>query len=103
MRRTPQPRMFRLRNLRLPTGTALAVTVAVAGLAAVPAYGADAGAGRLEVHPASAAPGAEVTVGTSACDAEGTATGDASAVGADALTLVPGTPPGNVTGRFRVP
>ncbi|MEW2395842.1 hypothetical protein [Streptomyces sp. NPDC046862] len=89
---------------RRPTGVALAVVAA--GFAAVPAYGAGTaatGAERLEVNPDSVVPGAEVTVGTVACGADGTAQGDASSVGAGTFTLVPGTPPGNATGRFTVP
>ncbi|MPY64046.1 hypothetical protein FNH08_44890 [Streptomyces spongiae] len=89
---------------RLPAGIALAV--AAAALAAAPAYGTETpatGTGRLKVHPGSAVPGAEVTVSTVACDADGTAEGDASSVGAGTFTLAPGTPPRNATGRFRVP
>lgn len=104
MRHTPWLRAFRPCPARLPAGTAVAVVAAA--LAAVPAYGAETagtGAGRLEVHPASVVPGAEVTVSTVACGADGTAAGDASSVGSGAFTLAPGTPPGNATGRFRVP
>jgi hypothetical protein len=93
-----------MRASRLPAGAALAVVTA--GLATAPAYGADTapmGTERLETHPASVTPGAEVSVGTAACGADGTATGDASAVGAGPFDLSPGTPPGHVTGGFRVP
>ncbi|CAM5677424.1 hypothetical protein SPURM210S_01674 [Streptomyces purpurascens] len=65
------------RTARPLTGTALAV--AAAALAAAPAYGA---AGGLEVSPSSVVPGGQVTVRTAACGDGGTATGDASAVGA---------------------
>ncbi|MBA2806007.1 hypothetical protein E0500_000625 [Streptomyces sp. KM273126] len=99
---------LRRRASRLPAGTALAVVAVglTVGLAVGPAYGAemaDTRGGRLEVNPTSVAPGAEVTVGTVACGADGAAAGDASSVGAGAFTLAPGTPPGNTTGRFRVP
>jgi hypothetical protein len=102
------------RTARPLTGTALAVTaagLAGAGFAAGPAYGTESGAGRLaesgverlEARPSEVVPGAEVTVGTAACGADGTATGDAGSVGAGTFTLAPGTPPGETTGRFRVP
>lgn len=117
MRHTHGPRVFRrcaahlraacLRASRLPAGVALTVAVVAvvaAGVAAVPAHSAGTtGAGRLEVTPGSAVPGAEVTVGTVACGADGTAQGDASSVGAGTFALAPGAPPGNATGRFSVP
>ncbi|MGW7263678.1 hypothetical protein [Streptomyces sp. NPDC054842] len=88
-----------MRTARLLTGTALAV--AAAGLAAAPAYGGDTGT--LDVRPATVVPGADVTVGTAACGADGTATGDASAVGAGTFALAPGARGGDTAGRFRVP
>ncbi|MFD2683840.1 hypothetical protein ACFS5L_03010 [Streptomyces phyllanthi] len=110
--RTSQARTSRARTPRLPATAALAVVAA--GLATAPAYGANTapaygadtaatGTERLEAHPASVIPGAEVSVGTAACGADGMATGDASAVGAGRFALAPGTPPGHVTGGFRVP
>ncbi|MEW2167995.1 hypothetical protein AB0912_34130 [Streptomyces sp. NPDC007084] len=89
------------RTARLLTGTAL--TVAAAGLAAAPVYGQDAGS--LEVFPSSVVPGAEVTVNTSACPADGTATGDAGALGAGTFTLAASAPEeeDEAIGRFRVP
>ncbi|MER6091087.1 hypothetical protein [Streptomyces bluensis] len=110
MRHTPRPVAS-----RLSAGAALAVVTAglttglTVGLTVGSAYGAetaereDTRAGRLEVYPTNVVPGAEVTVGTVACGADGTAEGDASSVGAEAFALAPGTPPGNTTGRFRVP
>ncbi|MFC9680045.1 hypothetical protein [Streptomyces sp. NPDC056948] len=86
------------RTARPLTGTALAV--AAAALAAAPAYGA---AGGLEVSPSSVVPGGQVTVRTAACGDGGTATGDASAVGAGSLSLAPGPDDQDTTGRFRVP
>ncbi|UUU34064.1 hypothetical protein JIX56_31835 [Streptomyces sp. CA-210063] len=84
-----------MRRIARPlTGTALAV--AVAALAAAPAYG-DEGTGRLELSPAGVVPGDEVTVRTAACGAAGTATGDAGAVGAGLFPLAPDG------GRFEVP
>jgi hypothetical protein len=88
-----------MRTARLLTGTALAV--AAAGLAAAPAYGGDTGA--LEVFPSTVTPGADVTVNTAACGAEGTATGDASAVGAGIFTLAPSSHEQDAIGQFRVP
>ncbi|MEU1180541.1 hypothetical protein ABZ464_23330 [Streptomyces sp. NPDC005820] len=89
------------RTTRLLTGTALAV--AVAGGIAVPAYGARDVAADLKIHPVGVVPGDPVTVDTSACGADGTAAGDAGAVGAGRFTLVPGARPGEATGGFRVP
>ncbi|MEW2614080.1 hypothetical protein AB0937_28580 [Streptomyces sp. NPDC047880] len=80
--------------------TATALTVAAAALAAAPAYGTSGGG--LEVSPASAVPGGGVTVRTAACDG-GSVTGDASAVGAGSLSLVPDPHGQDATGRFRVP
>ncbi|WP_329547721.1 MULTISPECIES: hypothetical protein [unclassified Streptomyces] len=87
------------RTARLVTGTALAV--AAAGLASAPAYGGDAGS--LEVYPSTVVPGGDVTVNTSACGADGTAAGDASAVGAGSFTLAPSAHEQDVIGQFRVP
>ncbi|GGK44596.1 hypothetical protein [Streptomyces flaveus] len=92
-----------MRTGRLLTGTALAL--AAAGLPVAPAYayafGEDTGA--LEVYPSTVAPGAEVTVNTAKCGADGAMKGDASAVGAGAFTLTPSTHERNAVGRFRVP
>ncbi|MET8976019.1 hypothetical protein ABZX85_10405 [Streptomyces sp. NPDC004539] len=87
------------RTVRLLTGTALAV--AAASGAAAPAYGGDGGS--LEVYPSTAAPGAQVTVNTTACGDGGTAAGDASAVGAGRFTLAPSTHEGDAIGQFKVP
>jgi hypothetical protein len=87
------------RTARLLNGTALAVTVA--GGVAVPAYGA--GAGSLEVRPATAVPGDDVTVSTAACGHGGSAAGDASAVGAGRFTLASDTHDGDAIGTFQVP
>ncbi|WP_037675812.1 hypothetical protein [Streptomyces griseus] len=88
------------RTVRLLTGTALAV--AAAGAAAAPAHGGDTG-GRLEVFPATVVPGGDVTVTSTSCGDSGTATGDASAVGAGHFTLAPTAHEGEATGHFRVP
>ncbi|MGW0843241.1 hypothetical protein ACWD26_24450 [Streptomyces sp. NPDC002787] len=82
--------------------TATALAVAVAALAAAPAYGGE-GAGRVELSPADVVPGDEVTVRTEACGADGTATGDASAVGAGSFPLAPGAGQRRLDGRFEVP
>ena len=83
---------------RLLTGSALVVA---AGLVCVPAYAGDSDG--LEVFPSSAVPGGQVTVNTTTCGDEGTAEGDASAVGADSFTLAPSTHEGDAIGQFRVP
>ncbi|MFJ5259602.1 hypothetical protein ACIQAC_03860 [Streptomyces sp. NPDC088387] len=62
----------------------------------------EAAAGALEVSPATVAPGEHVTVKTAACGVDGTAEGDASAVGAGQFTLAPGGE-GGASGRFEVP
>ncbi len=87
------------RTARLLTGTALAV--ATAGLVAAPAYGGDTRS--LEVFPSTVVPGSEVTVNTAACGADGSAAGDATAVGGGTFTLAPSTHEQDVIGRFRVP
>ncbi|MFC9846503.1 hypothetical protein ACFWFF_13295 [Streptomyces sp. NPDC060223] len=87
------------RTVRLVTGTALAV--AAAGLAAAPAYAGDSGG--LEIYPSTVVPGGDVTVNTAACGEEGTATGDASAVGAGSFTLAPSAHEQDAIGQFRVP
>lgn len=81
-------------------GTALAV--AAAALAAAPVYGGE-GTGRLELSPADVVPGDEVTVRTAACGPDGTATGDAGAVGAGPFSLAPDAGQPQLTGRFDVP
>ncbi|MET7699756.1 MULTISPECIES: hypothetical protein [unclassified Streptomyces] len=97
MRRTARRTAGRL--ARPLTGTALAF--AAAGLAAAPAYGGDTGT--LEVYPSTVVPGGEVTVNTAACGADGTAAGDASAVGAGTFTLAPSTHHEDAVGQFKVP
>ncbi|MDX3453263.1 hypothetical protein PV396_15090 [Streptomyces sp. ME02-8801-2C] len=89
---------------RLLTGIALTVTVAgaVTGVAS-PVYGSTGGGGGLEVYPKTVTPGAQVTVNTTACGTGGTAAGDASAVGAGAFVLAPGTHQEVAVGQFRVP
>ncbi|WP_460065375.1 hypothetical protein [Streptomyces sp. YKOK-I1] len=89
------------RTTRLLTGTALAV--AAAGGIAAPAHGARDAGTDLEIRPVGVVPGDPVTVNTSACGADGTAAGDAGAVGAGRFTLVPGPQRGESTGEFRVP
>lgn len=85
------------RTARLLTGTALAV--GTAGLVVTPAYG---DGGSLEVSPSSVVPGGQVRVHTAACR-DGGAAGDASAVGAGAFTLAPGSDEQDASGQFRVP
>ncbi|MGV9883210.1 hypothetical protein [Streptomyces sp. NPDC003006] len=97
-----------MRNARLLSGTALAV--AVTGALAAPATAAPAAptvpaapVGGLEIQPSTVTPGSAVTVNTTACGPGGTATGDASAVGAGTFTLAPGARPEDAAGRFEVP
>lgn len=103
--------MRRTAAARLLTGTALAVALAgPAVIAAAPAYGgtgsssgSGTGSGALEIYPAIVTPGTHVTVNTTACEAGGTAAGDASAVGAGAFVLAPSTHEEVAVGQFRVP
>ncbi|MEV5377061.1 hypothetical protein B7P34_34305 [Streptosporangium nondiastaticum] len=89
-----------MRNSRVLTGTAL--SIAALGLASAPALAGDFG--KLEVSPNPVKPGAEVTVNTTACGANGSGTGDASAVGGPAsFQLKPGTHKESVNGTFKVP
>ncbi|MFG2497129.1 hypothetical protein ACGFSB_02765 [Streptomyces sp. NPDC048441] len=90
-----------MRTPRLLTTAALAV--ASAGLLAPTAAAVAAAPGGLEIVPATVTPGSTVTVNTTACGSGGTASGDASAVGAGTFTLAPGTPDEKATGRFKVP
>ncbi|MDQ0796485.1 hypothetical protein [Streptomyces sp. B1I3] len=88
---------------RLVTGTAAAaLTAAVLGLAAAPSAHAD-DPGRLGFAPATAAPGAAVTVTTTACGAAGAGFGDAAELEAGEFELGPGTSGEAATGRFTVP
>lgn len=89
---------------RLVTGTAAAALAAAAlGLsaAAPSAYGDELGS--LEITPASAAPGATVTVNTTACGSDTGATGDASALDASEFALAPATLKEVLAGSFQVP
>ncbi|WNZ11601.1 hypothetical protein [Streptomyces sp. 11x1] len=90
-----------MRRTARPLATT-ALALAFAALTGTPAYG-DAGTGRLELSPTGVVPGDEVTVRTAACGADGTATGDASAVGAGSFSLSPGAGQGRLAGRFEVP
>lgn len=89
---------------RLVTGTAAAALAAAAlGLsaAAPSAYGDEAAP--LQITPASAAPGATVTVNTTACGGDTSATGDAGALNASRFALAPATLEEVLAGSFRVP
>lgn len=88
---------------RLMTGTAsAAVTVIALGLTAAPsAYAGDFG--RLEITPATAAPGAQVTVSTTACGPRGAGIGDANSLDAGDFEVRRGTQKEVLTGRFTVP
>ncbi|MCM1941900.1 hypothetical protein NC239_27255 [Streptomyces sp. G3] len=91
------------RTARLLTGTALAAA-AVGLTTAAPVYAGDAVAtGGLTVYPSSVVPGERAVVSTAACGEGGSAAGDASAVGAGAFPLAPGTDDGETTGHFEVP
>ncbi|MFA3874006.1 hypothetical protein ABS735_09995 [Streptomyces sp. MMCC 100] len=91
------------RTARLLTGTALAAA-AVGLTTAAPVYAGQAVAGGgLTVYPSSVVPGERAVVTTAACGKGGSAAGDASAVGAGAFPLAPGTGEGEATGHFEVP
>jgi hypothetical protein len=89
------------RTARLLTGTALAAA-AVGLTTAAPVYaGESVATGGLTVYPSSVVPGERAVVTTALCGKGDAAAGDASAVGAGAFPLAPGT--GEATGHFEVP
>ncbi|EST22608.1 hypothetical protein [Streptomyces niveus] len=98
---------------RLLTGTALAATTLGASLVfAAPAFAGDdwdhdrdrdRDRNRLDLYPSTSAPGATVTVNTTACGKDGHGKGDASSLGAGEFHLRPGDYKDIVVGQFRVP
>ncbi|MFC5721725.1 hypothetical protein ACFP1Z_16250 [Streptomyces gamaensis] len=88
-----------MRNSRVLTGAAM--TIAALGLASAPAFAGDYG--KLDVSPSPAKAGAEVTVYSTACGANGSAQGDASAVGGPASFELRAGAKDTVAGTFRVP
>lgn len=86
--------------------TAVAFTGPVAGAVAAADLGmasfAPGDFAPLEVWPKSAAPGATVTVNTTACGSGSHAQGDASTVGGGRFKLAPGTHKEAVVGQFQV-
>ncbi|WP_326590922.1 hypothetical protein [Streptomyces sp. NBC_01294] len=86
--------------------TAAAFTGPVAGAVAAAEIGmvsfAPGDFAPLEVWPKSAAPGATVTVNTTACGRGSHAEGDATTVGGGRFKLVPGTHKEVVVGQFQV-
>ncbi|MFI1281605.1 hypothetical protein ACH4U5_12750 [Streptomyces sp. NPDC020858] len=86
--------------------TAAAFTGPVAGAVAAAEIGmvsfAPGDFAPLEVWPKSAAPGATVTVNTTACGRGSHAEGDATTVGGRRFKLVPGTHKEVVVGQFQV-
>ncbi|MEJ8644461.1 hypothetical protein WKI68_30415 [Streptomyces sp. MS1.HAVA.3] len=100
---------MRRRTAHVLTATALtaaAFTVPVAGAVAAVEIGmvsfAPGDFAPLEVWPKSAAPGATVTVNTTACGRGSHAEGDATTVGGGRFKLVPGTHKEVVVGQFQV-
>lgn len=86
-------------TVRLLTCAVLAA--ATIGLGAPGAYAGDFGS--LEVFPSTAAPGATITVNTTACGRNGQAVGDARSLGAREFHLSQGTHKETVVGQFRIP
>ncbi|KJY45653.1 hypothetical protein E6W17_17010 [Streptomyces sp. A1547] len=86
--------------------TAAAFTGPVAGVVAAAELGtagfAPGDFAKLEVWPKSAAPGASVTVNTTACGPGSHADGDATTVGGGRFKLVPGTHKEVVIGQFQI-
>ncbi|MFF4387022.1 hypothetical protein ACFY0G_09585 [Streptomyces sp. NPDC001552] len=100
---------MRRRTAHLLTATALtaaAFTGPVAGAVAAAELGvvgfAPGDFAPLEVWPKSAAPGATVTVNTTACGSGSHADGDATTVGGGRFKLVPGTHKEVVVGQFQI-
>ncbi|MYR97202.1 hypothetical protein GTY67_08935 [Streptomyces sp. SID8374] len=89
---------------RLVTGTATAaVTVIALGLTAAPSAYAGDDFGRLEITPATAPPGAKVTVNTTACGPKGSGIGDANSLDAGDFEVRKGTHKEVLVGQFTVP
>ncbi|WP_330299500.1 hypothetical protein [Streptomyces sp. NBC_00503] len=84
---------------RIATTTALAC--AALGVCAGASFAATGGG--LEIVPGSAAPGATVTVNTTACGTGGTGTGNASSVGAAEFKVAPTTHKEDAVGQFTIP
>ncbi|MGR8010654.1 hypothetical protein [Streptomyces hypolithicus] len=84
--------------------TATALAAAACGLGTGPAHAEnDTREHTLEVYPASAGPGATITVNTTACGTNSGGTGDANSVGAGDFVLRPATHKEVVTGQFKLP
>ncbi|MFE5854997.1 hypothetical protein ACFQ61_17530 [Streptomyces sp. NPDC056500] len=84
---------------RLLTSASLAAAVICVG--GPVAYAGDHES--LEIFPATAEPGATVTVNTTACGRNGHGVGDARSLGAGEFHLSPGTHKDTVEGQFRIP
>ncbi|MER6165355.1 hypothetical protein [Streptomyces violaceorubidus] len=91
------------RTARLLTGTALAAAAVGLTTAAPVSAGETVATGGLTVYPSSVVPGDRAVVTTAVCGKGGSAAGDASAVGAGAFPLAPGTGEAGATGHFEVP
>ncbi|MFI6081171.1 hypothetical protein ACIBBB_09365 [Streptomyces sp. NPDC051217] len=87
---------------RLLTGTALAAASLGVSLAA-PTAASAGDRGELDLYPSTSAPGAKVTVNTTACGKHGHGRGDASSLGAGEFPLRPGDYKDIAVGHFRVP
>ncbi|MFF8956117.1 hypothetical protein [Streptomyces sp. NPDC014894] len=89
----------------MPTSARLLTTavlaVATIGLSAPGAFAGDHES--LEVFPSTAAPGATLTLNTTACGENGQGFGDARALGAGEFRLSPGAHKESVVGQLRVP
>ncbi|MEO3973322.1 hypothetical protein [Streptomyces sp. CAU 1734] len=81
--------------------TCAALAAATIGLSAPGAHARDFES--LEVFPSTAAPGATITVNTTACGRHGHGVGDARSLGAGEFHLSPGTHKETVVGQFRIP
>ncbi|WP_330175938.1 hypothetical protein OG875_22005 [Streptomyces sp. NBC_01498] len=86
---------------RLFTGTALAATTLGLSLVACAAHAGERG--ELDLYPSVSAPGATVTVNTTACGRNGHGKGDARSLGAGEFRLRPGDYKDIAVGQFRVP
>ncbi|MFF7363238.1 hypothetical protein [Streptomyces sp. NPDC008125] len=97
-----------LRPLRSTPRTAVTLAAAATfGLTllapAAVAGDADRDRGRLELTPATAVPGAKVTVKTTACGKGGSGVGDANSLDAGDFDLYPGDGKDTAVGHFTVP
>ncbi|MFE7129391.1 hypothetical protein ACFVIM_00845 [Streptomyces sp. NPDC057638] len=81
--------------------TCAALAAATIGVGAPGAYAGDRAS--LEMFPSTAAPGATITVNTTACGPDGQGVGDPRSLGVREFPLMTGAHEETVVGQFRIP